>query len=157
MMQGLAEHGKERVAGRVGDPVDVPRNMTGNLTGSLTGHVFASMGGSADAGGATGAGTYDGQCSRNYWAGPCSTSGDSVLNELHHHYGGFSRAIPTLFRGLMGGDFTQFVTPLVTVSPWYGAIWLLYIAFMALGVMNLIMGFFVDFALKAAEVDHLHE
>mmetsp|Transcript_59944 Transcript_59944/g.134717 ORF Transcript_59944/g.134717 Transcript_59944/m.134717 type:complete len:737 (+) Transcript_59944:75-2285(+) len=96
----------------------------------------------------------------NYFAD--ENSADSSVSEgereaLLSYFGSLQDTAFTLYMAIAGGiDWEVAVDPLFKVGWWVGAVFLLYITFMIICVMNLMTGFFVESAIDAASSDREH-
>eukprot|EP00811_Abedinium_folium_P008474 NODE_1782_length_2375_cov_4.844306.p1 GENE.NODE_1782_length_2375_cov_4.844306~~NODE_1782_length_2375_cov_4.844306.p1 ORF type:complete len:421 (-),score=90.36 NODE_1782_length_2375_cov_4.844306:357-1619(-) len=64
---------------------------------------------------------------------------------LEDSFGTIYRTIMVLFEGVTGGrDWADLSAPLKSISEFYYLIFAMYIVFVALGVLNIVTGFFVD-------------
>merc|ERR1712217_913911 len=76
---------------------------------------------------------------------PKSDSSDKLLE----HFGSLSLTVYTLFKSISGGiDWGDAADPLLTVSPVFGFLFVMYVAFVLLCVLNIITGVFVENANK---------
>jgi len=81
--------------------------------------------------------------------------GSSLREILNTHYGNIGRSILSLYLGTTGGaDWGELAGPLAHVSGFLPALFGLYVAFLVIGVLNIVTGLFVQAANKAAEEDH---
>lgn len=70
---------------------------------------------------------------------------------LNQWYGSLWRSILSLFQVLVGGvDWDTVVEPLIKISPLLGVVFVLYIAFAVLALLNVVTGVFVDSAVTRA-------
>jgi len=77
-------------------------------------------------------------------------------DQLQTWYGSVPRAMLSLFQGLTGGvDWNDLSEPLVSISPWFGLTFVIYMAFASIAVMNVVAGTFVQQAIERAE--HMNE
>jgi len=78
----------------------------------------------------------------------------SVPDSLAEKYGSVIDVMMSLFMCISGGDdWSVMVTPLYEVDTVYVALFVVYIFFMTFGVLNVVVGHFVDNAAKASEKD----
>lgn len=78
----------------------------------------------------------------------------SYYDTLVFYYGTVPRAVLTLFKAIIGGiDWENVVQPLTDVGPVCVFLFLLYIAFVQLVVMNVVTGFFLQSAIEQAAAD----
>merc|ERR1719410_2431456 len=60
----------------------------------------------------------------------------------------------SLFMSISGGmDWWEFGKPLMEISPFYGLFFVMYVAFMTFGVLNIITGIFCEAAAEIANSD----
>mmetsp|Transcript_63196 Transcript_63196/g.150699 ORF Transcript_63196/g.150699 Transcript_63196/m.150699 type:complete len:765 (+) Transcript_63196:150-2444(+) len=80
---------------------------------------------------------------------------DTTLNqELLDHYGSLWQAVYTLYMCLTNGlGWGQAAGPLIVVSPFFGAIFSLFVAFAQFCVLNVMTGIFVENASKMTMLD----
>jgi len=83
---------------------------------------------------------------------------DAELDDNHKlldtHFGSLSKSFLALFQSVTGGiDWDTAARPLFEVGWTAGAIFMLYILFTTLAVLNVVTGIFVDTALKSAKAD----
>jgi len=70
------------------------------------------------------------------------------------HFGSLLQAVLSLFMCITGGrDWFDVVEPLWEISPWYTLAFSVYIFFMTLGVLNVVVGSFVDNAQQVSRND----
>merc|ERR1719326_2539993 len=69
---------------------------------------------------------------------------DSI--ELTRYYGSLARSMLTLFEAISGGvDWDELVVPLIDdISPFCAVLFVMYIAFCTLAMLNVVTGVFVD-------------
>eukprot|EP00928_Gymnodinium_smaydae_P053191 TRINITY_DN37236_c0_g1_i1.p1 TRINITY_DN37236_c0_g1~~TRINITY_DN37236_c0_g1_i1.p1 ORF type:complete len:801 (+),score=186.47 TRINITY_DN37236_c0_g1_i1:74-2476(+) len=80
-----------------------------------------------------------------------------TLDELNFYYGSLIQSMVTLFKAIIGGvDWQQVMMPLSPISWIMDVLFLLYIAFVQLVVMNVVTGFFLQSALEQAQADQEH-
>lgn len=74
---------------------------------------------------------------------------------LTRYYGSLPRAIISLYQAMTGGvDWNDLLLPLETfISPWLSLLFVFYIAFAVLAMMNVVTGVFVESALLTAKAD----
>jgi hypothetical protein len=78
-------------------------------------------------------------------------------NSLRFHFGSLSRSAFTLFKCVVGGlDWGEAAFVLSDVSPFLVALFIVYIVFVSLAVMNVVTGIFLQFALEQAAFDQDH-
>eukprot|EP00747_Dinoflagellata_sp_TGD_P081664 gnl/TRDRNA2_/TRDRNA2_161404_c1_seq1.p1 gnl/TRDRNA2_/TRDRNA2_161404_c1~~gnl/TRDRNA2_/TRDRNA2_161404_c1_seq1.p1 ORF type:complete len:409 (+),score=82.07 gnl/TRDRNA2_/TRDRNA2_161404_c1_seq1:488-1714(+) len=77
------------------------------------------------------------------------------FDELAYWWGSFRRSLLSLYEAILGGaDWDDIVFPLIKdISPLLGLLFLLYISFTMLAMMNVITGIFVESALESAQRD----
>ena len=81
----------------------------------------------------------------------CWALGFQALDQM---YGSMGRSMMTLFRSIIGGvDIDQAAHPLARVSVVLPVLYTIYLAFMILGVLNVLTGIFCDAAMQAAQSD----
>lgn len=83
------------------------------------------------------------------------TNDDEKVRAIQYYYGTLFRAILSLFQAITGGaDWDDMVEPLIQgISPFTGVLFLLYIAFAVLAMMNVVTAVFVENALATANSD----
>lgn len=82
------------------------------------------------------------------------TEGVSYAEALEDHYGSVFRSAYTLFKSAFGGgDWSEYFDVVVTAGRIYGALFLVYMTFMLLAVLNIVTGIFVETALSVAHAD----
>mmetsp|Transcript_37770 Transcript_37770/g.87408 ORF Transcript_37770/g.87408 Transcript_37770/m.87408 type:complete len:670 (+) Transcript_37770:63-2072(+) len=79
--------------------------------------------------------------------------------EIKEFYGSLPEALVSLFAGITGGiDWNDLLMPLEEqISPWLAAVFVLYIAFAVLAMMNVVTGIFVESALQSTRADEEKE
>jgi len=79
--------------------------------------------------------------------------------DMKSHYGSLPQALVSLFAGITGGiDWADLMAPLQEqISPWLAAVFVLYIAFAVLAMMNVVTGIFVESALQSTRADEEKE
>ncbi|CAJ1341465.1 unnamed protein product [Effrenium voratum] len=79
--------------------------------------------------------------------------------EIKLFYGSLVEALVSLFAGITGGiDWNDLLEPLETeIGPWLAALFVLYIAFAVLAMMNVVTGIFVESALQSTRADEEKE
>merc|ERR1711963_1218507 len=80
--------------------------------------------------------------------------------DLEKWFGSLSRSALSLFEGISGGvDWNDLVVPLFRdTSPVVGVAFILYVAFGAIGMMNVVTGTFVQAAIeRAEEIEEIHK
>eukprot|EP00747_Dinoflagellata_sp_TGD_P109278 gnl/TRDRNA2_/TRDRNA2_170626_c0_seq1.p1 gnl/TRDRNA2_/TRDRNA2_170626_c0~~gnl/TRDRNA2_/TRDRNA2_170626_c0_seq1.p1 ORF type:complete len:308 (-),score=66.17 gnl/TRDRNA2_/TRDRNA2_170626_c0_seq1:299-1138(-) len=79
---------------------------------------------------------------------------DEDEEALRISFGSLLRSILSLYEAISGGkDWDDLVTPLIALNPFFGLIFVFYIAFALLALMNVVTGVFVEAALKSAKDD----
>lgn len=81
---------------------------------------------------------------------------DTLYDALHKWYGGILSTMLTLFRTISGGAEWAEVAQPVSDLPggmMYTLVWVMFMAFMIFGVLNVLTGVFCDAAMKAANED----
>jgi len=80
---------------------------------------------------------------------------DAKQAAAKYYYGSMFRAILSLFQAITGGaDWDEMVSPLIDcVSPFTGVLFLLYVAFAVLAMMNVVTAVFVESAMGTANLD----
>lgn len=80
---------------------------------------------------------------------------ENVKEDIVHFYGTLPRCMLSLFQAISGGvDWDTLIVPLIEdVSPFLAALFILYIAFAFLAIMNVVTGVFVDSVLVSAKAD----
>eukprot|EP00928_Gymnodinium_smaydae_P014969 TRINITY_DN15494_c0_g1_i1.p1 TRINITY_DN15494_c0_g1~~TRINITY_DN15494_c0_g1_i1.p1 ORF type:complete len:729 (+),score=142.38 TRINITY_DN15494_c0_g1_i1:55-2241(+) len=82
---------------------------------------------------------------------------DVKNSELESYYGSVIRSVLTLFQSIIGGvDWDNAINPLWDVNYFFVFLFLLYIAFVQLVVMNVVTGFFLQSAIEQAQQDQEH-
>jgi len=82
------------------------------------------------------------------------TGGLAETEQLALFYGSIQRTMLTLFMSVTGGiDWRVAAYPLARLGMWYSVLWVGYIAFMVLGVLNILTGIFVDAAMQSMNGD----
>lgn len=77
-----------------------------------------------------------------------------TLEAIRSYYSGVGQATVTLFMAVTGGaDWEALAAPLRRGAPLYWGVFLFYISFSIVALMNLLTGLFVDAAMKVATVD----
>lgn len=77
-----------------------------------------------------------------------------AVDSMRVHFGSVLEAILALFMCITGGrDWFDVVLPLWEISPWYTLAFSVYIFFMTLGVLNVVVGSFVDNAQQVSRND----
>lgn len=79
--------------------------------------------------------------------------------EIKLYYGSLVEALVSLFAGITGGiDWNDLLVPLESqIGPWLAAVFILYIAFAVLAMMNVVTGIFVESALQSTRADEEKE
>lgn len=79
--------------------------------------------------------------------------------EIKLYYGSLVEALVSLFAGITGGiDWNDLLVPLESqIGPWLAAVFVLYIAFAVLAMMNVVTGIFVESALQSTRADEEKE
>ncbi|CAE7707619.1 Scn11a [Symbiodinium pilosum] len=79
--------------------------------------------------------------------------------DLKSYYGSLPEALVSLFQGITGGiDWNDLLEPLEEqISPWLAVVFVLYIAFAVLAMMNVVTGIFVESALQSTRADEEKE
>jgi len=71
--------------------------------------------------------------------------GHSVPDQLIFFFGSMQQTLLSLFACITGGaDWLEVHTSLSSMSPFYGYLFIVYVSFMLIGVLNVIVGIFVD-------------
>merc|ERR1719359_1355926 len=79
-----------------------------------------------------------------------------VRDQLLAHFGSIYTTMLTLYKCAFGGeDWGEVSALLEGTGDGYYFLFLFFISFMSIAIMNVIMGLFVDTAMKAAEKDRL--
>jgi len=79
---------------------------------------------------------------------------DSMPDGLEEKYSSILDIMMSLFMCISGGDdWSVMVTPLYEVNRFYVMLFVVYVFFMAFGVLNVVVGHFVDNAARASEKD----
>lgn len=74
---------------------------------------------------------------------------------LHNLYGSLFKSMYTLFTAVTGGnDWSDLVTPLLTMDPMLGYVFVMYVTFMFFAVLNIVTGVFVEGAIRTAKDDN---
>jgi voltage-gated sodium channel len=77
---------------------------------------------------------------------------EKLLEELRLWWGSLPRSMLSLYESILGGlDWNEAVVPITGVNVFFGFLFLFYIAFVLLAMMNVITGIFVDSAIKQAQ------
>jgi len=85
-----------------------------------------------------------------YWAGPVE---DDVAEAIRL-YGSISRTMATLFMTISGGmDWFDAARPAAKLGSYLGVVWVVYILFMTLGLLNVLVANFVQSAMQAIQND----
>lgn len=84
-----------------------------------------------------------------------SLSDAAELAEFSRWYGTLPRSLLTLYQAISGGvDWNDAATPLIdNVSPIFGLLFAMYVAFTVLAILNVVTGVFVEAALQSAKED----
>mmetsp|Transcript_819 Transcript_819/g.1798 ORF Transcript_819/g.1798 Transcript_819/m.1798 type:complete len:696 (+) Transcript_819:95-2182(+) len=78
----------------------------------------------------------------------------SVVDRLLEYYGSVGASMLTLFMAISAGeDWSLLVAPLQKIHQWYALFFVVYVAFVVFGVMNILTAIFVESATHIAEVD----
>lgn len=78
----------------------------------------------------------------------------SYPQDLKTYYNSFFRILLTLFMAVTGGDdWNVYVTPLMEINVVYALLFIFYVAFILIGVTNVVTGVFVDTAFQLAQRD----
>jgi len=90
-----------------------------------------------------------------YLGVPGNPTGNNEFRlEIETYYGSLARSIYSCFRGMTGGQsWGELLDPLVHASVFYAAIFLFYISFSVLALLNMVTGVFVDGALAKSSID----
>lgn len=80
-------------------------------------------------------------------------SAGSKVQELQKLYGSFGKCLYTLFSSVTGSDWGNLALPLSEVHWIYIALWVVYVAFVVLGGLNVLTGAFVHMSIQAASGD----
>jgi len=81
---------------------------------------------------------------------------DDTKDALKLHFGSLSTTMLTLYMATTGGDdWGPMAAPLFNAGWAYYFLFLFYISFLSMAILNLVMGLFVDTAMKAAEKDRV--
>eukprot|EP00429_Kryptoperidinium_foliaceum_P000709 CAMPEP_0176016628 /NCGR_PEP_ID=MMETSP0120_2-20121206/7949_1 /TAXON_ID=160619 /ORGANISM="Kryptoperidinium foliaceum, Strain CCMP 1326" /LENGTH=523 /DNA_ID=CAMNT_0017349631 /DNA_START=14 /DNA_END=1583 /DNA_ORIENTATION=+ len=67
-----------------------------------------------------------------------------LLQDLNMYYGGVLRTFATLFRAVTGADWSSFAAPMAKINAGWGVVWVFYIFFTVLGILNILAGDIVD-------------
>jgi len=79
---------------------------------------------------------------------------DTTVQQVYLLYGSIQRSMLTLFMTISGGlEWRIAALPMAQLGWHYGVLWLAYIAFMVLGMLNVLTGIFVDAAFQAMAND----
>jgi hypothetical protein len=85
---------------------------------------------------------------------PADSDASPVPDLVAEKYGSVTDVMLSLFMCISGGDdWSVMVTPLYDVNIMYVALFVVYIFFMAFGVLNVVVGHFVENAAKASQKD----
>jgi len=77
-----------------------------------------------------------------------------TVNPLRWHWGTLPRSVFTLFKAISGGmDWGDAARPLSDLSPFYVAVFVFFIGFVQIAVMNVVTGIFVNSAMESAQHD----
>lgn len=88
-------------------------------------------------------------------ATPADEIEESVLEVVRESWGSLGKAILTQYMAVTGGGpWGKAISPLWLAGPLYYGIWLLYVALMAMAILKLLTGIFVQNARQAAAQDH---
>merc|ERR1719161_3133319 len=78
-----------------------------------------------------------------------------IKNSLEHHYGSLFNAMWTLYLSTSGGeDWAPMGLPLKSTGMGYYYLFIFYPNFQSIALLNVVLGLFVDTAMKAAGTDH---
>merc|ERR1719161_3193513 len=78
-----------------------------------------------------------------------------IKNSLEHHYGSLFNAMWTLYLSTSGGeDWAPMGLPLKSTGMGYYYLFIFYLNFQSIALLNVVLGLFVDTAMKAAGTDH---
>ncbi|CAK9094774.1 unnamed protein product [Durusdinium trenchii] len=82
-----------------------------------------------------------------------------IAPDIKTYYGSLVEALVSLFAGITGGiDWNDLLEPLENqIGPWLAALFVLYIAFAVLAMMNVVTGIFVESALQSTRADEEKE
>jgi len=76
--------------------------------------------------------------------------------QLLDYFGSVYKSMLTLYMATTGGaDWGPMASPLVAAGDGYYYLFLFYISFLSMAIMNVVMGLFVDAAMKATEKDRI--
>lgn len=87
----------------------------------------------------------------SYWA-----DGDmgAHMEQLFRLYGSVPRTMLTLFMPVFGGmEWSEASRPVVQLNSYFVIIWVAYVGFMFVGLLNVLVGIFVDGAMKSVRCD----
>merc|ERR1719329_853152 len=77
-----------------------------------------------------------------------------MMGLIHQYWSGVAQACLTLYFALSGGgDWEPLAAPLREAGPVYYSLFLFFIAFSSIAVLNVLTGMFVDAAMKVVDVD----
>lgn len=83
-----------------------------------------------------------------------SHDGESISDDLYLWYGSFYSTMMSLFMAVTGGnDWWELAKPLADINPVYGLFYCLYIFSMIFGILNILVGVFVDRAFESSSLD----
>eukprot|EP00927_Polykrikos_kofoidii_P046967 TRINITY_DN41065_c0_g2_i1.p1 TRINITY_DN41065_c0_g2~~TRINITY_DN41065_c0_g2_i1.p1 ORF type:complete len:710 (-),score=121.01 TRINITY_DN41065_c0_g2_i1:26-1981(-) len=78
----------------------------------------------------------------------------ALEKRLGEHFGSLAEVVLSLFMAVSGGtDWYELMSPLSDLSQFYGWLFVFYIAFVLVGVMNVVTGVFVDSATQISQFD----
>jgi len=87
----------------------------------------------------------------SYWADP---EAGAHIEQLFRLYGSVPRTMMTLFMPVCGGmDWHSASRPVAHLNAYFTIIWVAYVTFMFIGLLNVLVGVFVDGAMKAIQSD----
>merc|ERR1719221_1831949 len=76
---------------------------------------------------------------------------DRTIESIEEYWSSVAQAMITLFMAITGGnDWAQLAEPLRTADPIFYFVFLFYITFSAVAMLNILTGMFVDSAMKVA-------
>jgi len=76
--------------------------------------------------------------------------------QLSQYWGSMYKSMLTLYMATTGGeDWAPMASPLVAAGDGYYYLFLFYISFLSMAILNVVMGLFVDAAMKATEKDRI--
>jgi len=87
---------------------------------------------------------------------PDESLDDITRGQLLQYFGSVYRSMLTLYIATTGGeDWGPMASPLVSTGVGYYYLFLFYISFLSMAILNVVMGLFVDAAMKATEKDRI--